>query len=214
MERQMPDSKYNNFDERASTWDDNPGRRELAKNIAAAVRKNIPLSKKMTACEYGCGTGLLSFNLHSSLGNIRMFDTSDGMLDVLAKKIRENKIKNMFPEKLDLTTSEHPDKTYDLICTQMTLHHIIDVNKVLNSFYRMLKTPGYLFVADLDEEDGSFHGKDFDGHNGFNRDAMKKLLEGIGFSVAGCETAFEITKPDANGNNRTYPVFAMTARKM
>ena len=39
----------------------------------------------------------------------------------------------------------------------MTLHHIPDTNGILNKFHALLEPNGYLLVADLEKEDGSFH---------------------------------------------------------
>ncbi len=54
--------------------------------VADAIRKAVPLSKEMKAFEYGCGTGLLSFALQPDLGEITLADTSQGMLEVLARR--------------------------------------------------------------------------------------------------------------------------------
>ena len=56
-----------NFDERAKDWDSDPKKVERARVVAEAIRAAIPLSKEITALEYGCGTGLLSFALQSDL---------------------------------------------------------------------------------------------------------------------------------------------------
>ena len=76
-----------NFDERAKDWDSDPKKVERARVVAEAIRAALPLSTDMTALEYGCGTGLLSFALQSELGQITLADTSQGMLDVLGEKI-------------------------------------------------------------------------------------------------------------------------------
>ena len=170
-----------NFDERASGWDDDPEKVERAARVAEAIRKQIRLSPEMTALEYGCGTGLLSFNLGKSVGHITLADNSTGMLAVLSKKITTSGMSNMTPLKLDLSTDPIPGERYDLIYTLMTLHHIPDISVILQSFYTLLKPEGTLCVADLDQEDGSFHGKDFQGHKGFNRDDLEHTLLNTGF---------------------------------
>jgi ubiquinone/menaquinone biosynthesis C-methylase UbiE len=93
-----------NFDERAKDWDSDPKKVERARTVADAIRKAIPLSREMTALEYGCGTGLLSFALQEELGQITLADTSQGMLDVLTEKISASGVRNMKPLRLDLTT--------------------------------------------------------------------------------------------------------------
>ncbi len=40
-----------------------------------------------------------------------------------------------------------------------------NTNVIIDSFSKMLNPLGYICIADLDEEDGSFHGDGFNGHN-------------------------------------------------
>src|SRR5512140_801086 len=91
-----------NFDEKAKNWDSDPKRIERARAVADAIRKTIPLSTSLSALEYGCGTGLLSFALQSDLGCLTLADTSQGMLDVLSEKIASAGVTNMRPIRLDL----------------------------------------------------------------------------------------------------------------
>ena len=53
---------------------------------------------------------------------------------------------------------------------------IIGGARVLSAFAGMLVPGGYLGIADLEREDGSFHGADFDGHHGFERPAMRSEI--------------------------------------
>ena len=76
------------FDERAKDWDSDPMKVERAHAVADAIRAALPLRPDMTAFEYGCGTGLLSFFLKDDFSSITLADTSQGMLDVLSEKIR------------------------------------------------------------------------------------------------------------------------------
>jgi len=201
------------FDEKAEAWDSEPRRVELARCVASVIRRHVPVSKKMTAFEYGCGTGLLSLNLHSYLGTVKMADISDAMLDVLRGKVNRHGLTGVEIEKLDLTENFKPHGSYDIVYTQMALHHIIDVEKLLGVFYQMINPSGYLCIADLDEEDGTFHAADFQGHNGFNQSKLGEILRELGFKDIKTETAFNITKEASDGITKTFPVFLMSARK-
>ena len=57
----------NEFDQKAAQWDAKPVRVERARAVAAGIKAALPLSPHVTALEYGCGTGLLSFALQSDL---------------------------------------------------------------------------------------------------------------------------------------------------
>ncbi|MDA8381861.1 MAG: class I SAM-dependent methyltransferase [Betaproteobacteria bacterium] len=200
------------FDERAKTWDQDPAKVERALAVARAIRIQVPLSARMQALEYGCGTGLLGFALQPDLGHLDLADTSPGMLAVLDQKIEATGARNMRTMKLDLTADSLPPESYDLVFSMMAFHHIADIDRLLRSLYALIATRGYLCVADLDAEDGSFHGSGFTGHNGFDRDDLKRRTVAAGFRNVRFSTAFRITKDDSPGQT-DFPVFLMVAEK-
>jgi SAM-dependent methyltransferase len=166
----------------------------------------------MHALEYGCGTGLLSFALYPRIGHVLLADNSPGMLSVLADKLAAGQMAGMRPLKLDLLTDPLPSDRFDLIYTLMTLHHIDDTDKILRDLSSLLRSPGYLCVADLDAEDGSFHGPEFLGHKGFDREDIGQKARRAGFKSVDFSTAFQMTKSDSPGQ-KEFPVFLMVARK-
>ena len=200
------------FDSKARQWDDNPVFQERGLKIADAVRKAVPLCREMSALDYGCGTGLLSFPLKDELGAILMADSSGGMLEVVAEKIAAQGVSNMTTLKLDLLSDPAPARTFDLIVTAMTLHHVPDTDYILRVFHDLLNPGGYLCIADLDQEDGSFHGLEVDVHHGFDQADLKRRTAQAGFADIQFQTVFTITKERENGT-QDYPVFLMTARR-
>lgn len=203
-----------NFDERAKDWDSDPKKVERARVVAEAIRNTIPLSREMKALEYGCGTGLLSFALQSDLGEITLADTSQGMLDVLREKIAKAGVTNMYPVRLDLASDPLPAGRYDLTYSLMVLHHIQDAKGLLSKFHDVLGPKGILLVADLDQEDGSFHTDgSMDVHKGFAREELQRMAGQAGFEDISFTTAYEIKKKIGN-EEKVFPVFLMTARKI
>ena len=203
-----------NFDERAKDWDSDPKKVERARVVADAIRKAVPLSRQMNALEYGCGTGLLSFALQEDLGQIMLADTSQGMLGVLSEKIATSGVTNMRPVRLDLETDPLPEKKYHITYSLMTLHHIHGARGVLSKFYDVLELKGYLIVADLDKEDGSFHTDgSTDVHLGFDQSELRKWVEEAGFVNVRFSKAYEIKK-QVNGKEKKFPVFLMVAQKL
>jgi len=203
-----------NFDERAKDWDSDPKKVERAHVVADAIRKAIPISNDMKAFEYGCGTGLLSFALQEYLGQITLADISEGMLDVLSEKITNSGVTNMHPVRLDLSTDPLPDEKYHITYSLMVLHHIHDARGILNKFYDILETNGYLLVADLDREDGSFHTDGTtDVHKGFAQNELQKWVEDAGFENVKFSTAYEIRK-QVDSKEKAFPVFLMVAQKL
>ena len=181
-----------------------------ARAVAEAIRSNLTDLSSMRGFEYGCGTGLLSFALQSSLHEIVLADNSEGMLDELRRKIAAARIRNMTPIRLDLTADPLPARQFDVAYSLMTFHHIPDTDGILRKLHTLLTSPGYLCIADLDREDGSFHGEGFDGHNGFDRADLTRRAEEAGFMNIDFSTVFTIRKglPEKN-----FPVFLMTAEK-
>ena len=200
------------FDDKAITWDSDPTKRERALAVAAALRQRVPLARDWRALEYGCGTGLLSFALHADLGELTLADSSPGMLAVLREKIDAAGLTHLHPLALDLLTDPLPADRYDLIYTLMTLHHVADVGRLLRAFHDLLRPGGWLAVADLDQEDGSFHGPGFTGHNGFDRAALRAQLADAGFGEVNFSTGYVMKKATDQGV-REYPLFLAVAAR-
>lgn len=200
------------FDTRAKQWDENPLHLQRTQAIALAMRERLPLSKSMRSLEVGCGTGLLSFELREELGPITLADTSAGMLEVLREKIIARGATSMEPRLLDLSVDKLPAESFDMVYLQMALHHIPDVEGILRTFYELLAPGGYLAVADLVVEDGSFHGHGFEGHHGFDPLALAQQVAAPGFLEVESETVYQLQR-EIDGQVQLFPIFLMTARK-
>jgi ubiquinone/menaquinone biosynthesis C-methylase UbiE len=206
--------KPRNFNEEASSWDEEPRRVRLACEVAEAVKREVALTGDMDVLDFGCGTGLVTLCLQSRVGSITGADTSDGMLEILRAKVAAQQLKNVSTVLLDPERETVPAESFDLLVSSMTMHHIEDVGKLLHDFYRILRPGGILAVADLDTEDGSFHSHGLAAaHSGFDRDQMRVLLEEAGFRETRAQTAATVEKSDARNILRTYSVFLITARK-
>ena len=201
----------NHFDEQAKTWDDNPDKQHRAQFFAKAIIDCIQPKGKEHALEFGCGTGLLSFALKDAFKSITLVDNSQGMIDVLKEKIKEQKVDHFKPVCTDLMEDTSGIYNMDVIFTLMTMHHIHDLDQAFQVFRNILKHCGYLCIADLVEEDGSFHNPElqFDGHYGFEKDQLINKLEKHGFSTIDYSTPFVITKQ----NGKDYPLFLLIAQK-
>jgi predicted TPR repeat methyltransferase len=196
----------NSFDERAASWDDDPAKRDRARQAAGAISAAVPLVPTTRLLEYGAGTGLVSEALRPFVGPITLADTSAGMRDVLARKITAGALAGARVWDVDLATDSPPDDEFDLIVTVMALHHVGDIGIVLSRFTELLTPGGRLCVVDLEAEDGSFHGEDFHGHHGFDTGELAAALTAAGFADVSVERCGEMTRHD-----RTYPLFLATA---
>ncbi|SHJ28364.1 Ubiquinone/menaquinone biosynthesis C-methylase UbiE [Clostridium cavendishii DSM 21758] len=201
------------FDDYAKNWDTDK-RINRAKIISKEIIDLIDINNTSTAMEFGCGTGLISFNLYDKFKNITLIDSSKGMIDVLNSKIHEYKVGNMIPLKLDIFNEEALDKTFDVIYNSMVLHHIKDTQVIIKRFYELINKDGYLCIVDLNEEDGKFHKEypDFDGHNGFNQEKLKGILSSEGFRDIESKTFF-YDKKIIDGEEVNYSLFLIKAKK-
>lgn len=202
----------NDFDARAAQWDDNPVKQECARVVAQAIMHCVAMRRQMCVLEYGCGTGLLGFQLQPYFDRLLLADSSAGMLDVLAAKIARERIGNMTPLNLDLTRDPLPSWHCDLVATLLTLHHVADIDPLLHAFYALLTRPGNLCIADLDREDGSFHGTGFSGHPGFDRAWLCDRVQQAGFRHVRICTAYRMPRY-VGSTLRHFPLFLLVAEK-
>ncbi len=198
------------FDARARTWDVDRSKAARAQRVADVIAARLPSLSTKAVLEYGCGTGLLGLALQPLVAHVTLADSSREMLAVAQEKLAASGISNATTLLLDLAAGPAPDVQFDLVCTLLTLHHISDTDGILKSFHRLLAKGGVVCIADLDQEDGSFHGPGFSGHNGFARAELRAQLERSGFREVRFETVAEITKTTAAGA-RVYPVFLAIA---
>jgi ubiquinone/menaquinone biosynthesis C-methylase UbiE len=200
------------FDARARDWDKNQRYIDRSNAVAKAMLQTIPFKKSMKALEYGSGTALLSFALKDKFEEIVLMDNSQEMTTVTAEKIAEQNILNMKPLFFDLEHQDYTDR-FDIIYNQMVMHHVNDVDIILSKFYSLLNPGGYLAIADLYAEDGSFHGEGFIGHLGFDLEILSGKLKSIGFDNIKHQQCYSIQKTNEEGKVSEYPIFLLTATK-
>ena len=202
----------NEFDVKAQEWDSNKRHIERAITVAGSIKMAISLNKSMSALEYGAGTGLLSMELKDYLGSVVLMDNSEGMIRVTASKIMDSGIANMTPVLWDLEKDVYKGR-FDLIYSLMVLHHVNNVDLILSRFYSMLNNGGFIAIADLYPEDGSFHGKGFSGHKGFDPEMLRYMLISKGFRNVKHDKCYIISKTLIGGEMMDFPLFLLTGEK-
>lgn len=201
--------EHRSFDERAATWDDDPGKVKRAETVAAAICAAVTPTRTTRVLEYGAGTGLVTQALLPDLGPVTLADTSQGMRDVMAAKIAAGALPpSARVWDVDLATDPPPaDERFDLVVTVLTLHHVDDTGAALRAFHGLLDDDGTLCVVDLDHEDGSFHGEGFHGHHGFRREDLANALATAGFTRVHIDDCGDIERDDGR-----YSMFLAVAR--
>ena len=209
----MGEVNHRDFDKVAASWDEKPQRRLLAAAIATGIAADIPLDPGMRALEFGCGTGLVGLQLAGAVGELTAADTSAGMLEELRKKSRSLGLENVTPLLVPEDRWDLPPAGFDLVFSSMVLHHIADTEALFRHFQQVLKPGGFLALADLEQEDGTFH-EDPTGiaHHGFDPQVLVSLLARLGFADLRARTVHTIRKPRGDAES-TYPAFLITGRK-
>ena len=197
--------KKDHFAEKASTYDSGNDRTQNVDNIANLIKEKIELNNSMHLMDFGSGTGLLLERIAPFIQKITAVDVSPSMNDQLRRK---NLPCELELKELDLTT-EKLDQSFDGIISSMTMHHIKNAKAMFQTFHSLLNENGFIAIADLDSEDGSFHTKDTGVHHfGFDREAFMKLAESTGFKNIRTLTVGEIEK-----SHGTYSVFLLIGKK-
>ncbi|GLH71079.1 methyltransferase [Geothrix rubra] len=194
------------FDLKARDWDADADKVARAERVAAAIRAQVGDLSGRSALEVGCGTGLLGFALRPHVARMTLADTSAGMLEVLREKIAASGLPGMEALQHDFTQGPLPADRYGLLCNLMTLHHIPDTEDAFRRFHGLLEPGGLLCIADLDTEDGSFHGAGVEVHHGFDREGLRAGLERAGFRDIRFDTPYVIDR-----GGKRYPVFLVVA---
>lgn len=201
------------FDAKAKEWDEHPGKRKVAQVFVSELQKNVPLLSTMDLLEFGCGTGLVSTELHNLVASITLLDTSAGMIEVLQKKIAHHEITNMHPRLGDLSAIDPSKESFDLIYSNMALHHVVNTDQTVAELAQLLKPGGTLCIGDLETEDGSFHQDEMEVHHGFDVQQLASTLVNLGMVVENCCNSHTMQRPDSEGQLRNYPLFFLQARK-
>lgn len=198
-------NKENRFDQNAATWDASNMRQMLAKNIYEGMVKNVALKEDMELIDFGAGTGLLSRNIAQHVKSVLGIDTSKGMLE----KLNELEVENISTLHVDICKYE-TQNLYDGIVSAMTMHHVEHLDDLFAKLYQLLKNDGFVAIADLMAEDGTFHA-DNEGvhHFGFSEDTVIGFANKHGFREAKYQRIFDVVKE----GKEPFGIFLFTAKK-
>lgn len=170
------------FAHKSKEWDSSSKRVATAKEIAMAIIDNVEMKQSDSIADFGAGTGLLGFLLSHKMAKLTAIDNSPSMIEVFQQKASEVSVEIAVIEgDIEDENLQINDK-FNGIISSMSMHHVKDISQTLKRFYDMLEVDGYIALADLKTEDGTFH-EDNDGvwHFGFDTDKFKKIALEVGF---------------------------------
>ncbi|MFW3353706.1 class I SAM-dependent methyltransferase [Aliarcobacter butzleri] len=199
------------FDERAKDWDKKQTTLDKSDACINHLKEKIDFSNITNILDYGCGTGLIAFNLVEENNEVLGLDNSYGMIEEFNKKVKEKNLSNIKAKKHNILEEDLPKNSFDLIVISMSLHHIENIDMFFKKSFEALKNGGYICINDLDKEDGSFHAKhNNEGvyHFGFSKDELVETAKKIGFSDSSFDIVYIFERE--NGN---FPIFNFIAKK-
>lgn len=192
------------FQHKANSYEQDQDRVNNVENIACSIQQKIKFDSAMDIMDFGSGTGLLLEKIAPFVNRITAIDISKSMNEQLRQK--QDKLGcELEVLEMDLTQSTL-DRKFDGIISSMTLHHVEDTQAMFNKFKGLLNTGGFIAIADLETEDGSFHTENTGVfHNGFDPQYLIELAQKAGFKDVQISAASTVMKP-----NRGYPVLLLT----
>lgn len=197
------------FDAAAAEWDKSQTRVNMATKITSQIIKNIPLQSSHTVMDFGCGTGLVGLNIAPLVAKLVGADLSSEMLKNFEAKANEQQLGNV--DIMELSADSHlGEGEYDAIVSAMTVHHIEKPSELFARFAQAVKSGGYLGVADLAKEDGSFH-SDNTGvyHFGFTPEEFSGFFTKNGFEKPYITVAHTIDRP-----HKSFDILFCYAKKL
>ncbi|MEA3228786.1 MAG: class I SAM-dependent methyltransferase [Campylobacterota bacterium] len=187
-------------------WDMGTIRVQGAIKIADAIQEKIVLNKEMEVIDFGTGTGLLGFLIAEDVKQVHGIDTSKNMLQKLEEKNSpELFIKTYCQDIIKIPLTQK----FDGLVSSMTLHHIEDLKLFFTTIFNTLNKNGFIAIADLTIEDGTFHSNN-DGvfHFGFDKNELSTIVKECGFKDVKFEVINSIKKP-----HKDFDIFLLSAGK-
>ncbi len=203
-----------NFDARAKAWD-TPERAERAGKLAGEMARRLPAEAFSRVLEFGCGTGLLSFSLLKRIGTAVLVDSSEGMIDIVRKKIADARAEGRVTALCrDIASGVATGDRFSCAYSSMSLHHIREISPVAKAIGALLAPGGYLSVIDLCPDNGLFHRHEpgFDGHDGFEPTALAEVFGAEGFDYLSSDIVFSGER-EHDGTRHGYALFMLIMRK-
>ncbi|MBN2871139.1 MAG: methyltransferase domain-containing protein [Campylobacterales bacterium] len=195
------------FNHAAAEWDKGDTRQQIAQAVFQTITSRVALLNHMDILDFGCGTGLLSFKIAPLVRSVTGVDLSEKMLEQLEAKNTDSL--RVTPLCRDIM-KEPLDKTFHGIVSSMAMHHVEDLPGLFKTFRSCLKKDGFVALADLEAEDGTFHTHGNDGvhHFGFEREKLRTIIEDAGFGNVRFHHAHTVVQESG-----AYPIFVVTATK-
>ena len=145
-----------NFNHKAESFD-SPQNRFIANLIRQELEKQVVDFSDKHILDFGGGTGLVSLPLATQSKSVMLVDISEKMLEQAHLKVKKQAINNVHLLQQDLLSTPL-NQLFDIILVSRVLHHMSNIEEILNMFRNHLADDGQLFIADFVKTDTNHHG--------------------------------------------------------
>lgn len=120
-------------------------------NESNSLRELLKIKSTDSILEIGTGTGELALKFSAHCRKVVAIDVSKKMIDFAKMKVGSQKKTNIQFYNAGFLTYENYDEPFDVIVTQLALHHLPDYWKMmaLRRIYGMLKEGGKFYLHDV-----------------------------------------------------------------
>ncbi len=115
------------------------------------IRELLRIKKSDSVLEIGTGTGELALNISEYCKQVVAIDVSKTMINFARMKAKAQNKTNIEFHNAGFLTYENCDEPFDIIITQLALHHLPDYWKMiaLRRIYDTLKKDGKFYLSDV-----------------------------------------------------------------
>ena len=122
-----------------------------AKHFEQTTIKTVENTKKYLnvsdiVLDYGCATGIITYEFADNVKEIHGIDISSKMIEVAKRKAGEDKIENIDFAQATIFDERNRRESFDVILALNIIHLVEDTQKVIQRTNELLK-PGGLFIS-------------------------------------------------------------------
>lgn len=141
------------FEEKSKDWDERPGPVQISEAVGKLLDE-LDWDASMRVMDFGAGTGLVAAHVAPRVSKVVAVDVSPSMLEALAAKPElQGRVETRCQDILESPLNE----SFGAIISAKALHHVEDTEALAARFAEHLKPGGFVALADLDSEDGTFY---------------------------------------------------------
>jgi len=125
----------------------NKGTRYTFTRRIEVMMKQMPPLENKTILEVGCGTGIISLELAKTARNVVGIDIAETALDFGRCLAESLGYTNVEFKKGDAKNLEFNDESFNVVVCSEVLEHLLDTEKAISEFHRVLNKEGTLILT-------------------------------------------------------------------